>query len=162
MKDKKEIYLVVKHSGMLHNDKPVIVCAFTNLESATKYADDLNDDLAKLNARFLEAQDNACYQMRMLMDAYIEKNYPEYWEVINKEMTEDEILENDLVLERVSQIEYDLEGDRDELFEFAKERNVSEKDLADIQTYYEYMDNGKNDGTLPFYTILKGVELIED
>lgn len=159
MENKKEIYVVVKHSGMMYDNHQCVDRAFTKLETAEKYADELNDVNAKLFAKFTDTEDNAMYNIRTLMDAYIEKYYPELWKQIS---VEDTSSNDEELWEQVSNIEDELEKDRDELFEFAKEIGLSEQDINDMRTYYEYIDQENSDGALPFYTIAKNVELIED
>ena len=44
--EKKVIYVVLKHSGMIYdNPRTVPVCAFASDEKAREYADNLNDEL---------------------------------------------------------------------------------------------------------------------
>lgn len=157
MKKSKEIYVVVKHYGMMYDDCSVVECAFTNLETAEKYVDELNDKSATLTASFLKCEDNAMYQIRILSDAFIEKYYPDVWKKMNDEESEGD---EDFWLE-VGDIEFGIESDRDGLFQFAKEQGVPDEDIADMKTYYEYMDS-EECGGLPTYTLMKNVELFED
>lgn len=156
---KKKIYVVIRHSGMMYDTRQTVDCAFTSLESAEKYTDILNDTNAKLFAKFTDAEDNAISNIRTLIDAYIEKYYPELWEGMN---TDDTTSDNEELWEKVGDIEYELEQDREELFAFAKEQGLTEQDINDMHTYYEYLDCENADGALPFYTIAKNVELIEN
>ena len=79
------------------------------------------------------------------------------WEKMNDEDSEGD---EDFWLE-VGDIEFVFESNRDGLFQFAKEQGVPDEDIADMKTYYEYMDS-EECGGLPTYTLMKYVELFED
>ena len=158
MKKNKEIYVVVKHLGLMYDSRSIVDRAFTNYESAVKYADELNDQMAILHAEFMKCDDNAIYQIRTLTDAYIEKNYPDIWEKTNDE----KYASDEELWDYVGSIEIEFEDDREEMLAFAKEQGRTEQDIADIQKYYEYIDKENIEGGLPSYTVVKNVELIED
>lgn len=162
--EKKVIYVVQKHSGMIYdNPRTVPVCAFTSDEKAREYADGLNDELATAYAKCdNECEDNAVYSIRILTDKYIEENYPEMWEKMNDDANN----EDDLFWEEVGEIEYAFENEHENVIEYAQEKVkegfIEEKSVENIINYYAYSDTFESDGVQPFYSVSRGVELFED
>ena len=160
--EKKVIYVVQKHSGMIYdNPRTVPVCAFTSDEKAREYADNLNDELAIVRAKCdNNCEDNALYTIRILTDKYIEENYPETWEKIN-----DDNLFWEAVGDAVGDIEYEFENKHENVIEYAQEKVkegfIEEKSVEDIINYYAYSDTFDSDGLQPFYSVSRGVELFE-
>lgn len=161
--EKKVIYVVLKHSGMIYdNPRTVPLCAFTSDEKAREYADNLNDELAAAYAKCdNNCEDNAVYTIRILTDKYIEENYPEVWDKMNDNAD----IEDDLFWEEVGDIEYEFEKEHENVIEYAQEKVeegfIEEKSVEDIINYYAYSDTFESDGVQPFYSVSRGVELFE-